>query len=144
MIGAASRILCEIRRLKENADMTVSNKTRSANPRSGSVSQISRWLAAFAGSGVLIVAGMAWPARADADNGERLAQRWCASCHVVGSQQTRAASDAPPFSAIAARENYSGALIALYLLNPHPRMPDMNLTRAEAADLAAYIATQKR
>jgi hypothetical protein len=27
---------------------------------------------------------------------------------------------------------------ALFLLNPHPRMPDMNLSRSEAADLAAY------
>lgn len=115
--------------------MTVSNESRSSKPRAGSVRQIRRWLTALAGSSVLIVAGMVLPARAGADNGERLAQRWCASCHVVGAQQTRAASDAPPFSAIAARENYSGALIALYLLNPHPRMPDMNLTRAEAADL---------
>lgn len=87
--------------------------------------------------------GHALPARAGADNGARLAQRWCASCHVVGTEQRRANTDAPPFSTIATRENYSGALIALYLLTPHPRMPDMNLTRAEAADLAAYIATQK-
>jgi hypothetical protein len=26
---------------------------------------------------------------------------------------------------------------------PHPRMPDMNMSRAEAADLAAYIAGQR-
>ncbi len=25
---------------------------------------------------------------------------------------------------------------------PHPKMPDMNLSRNEAADLAAYIAKQ--
>jgi len=29
------------------------------------------------------------------------------------------------------------------LLTPHPRMPDMDLTRAEAADLVAYIASLK-
>lgn len=120
-------------------EMIDSGKTHARRLR-----QIGRRLAAFAACGVLLAAGTALPAQAGADNGERLAQRWCASCHAVGPQQTRAASDAPPFSAIAARENYSGALIALYLLNPHPRMPDMNLTRAEAADLAAYIATQKR
>jgi hypothetical protein len=33
--------------------------------------------------------------------------------------------------------------IALYLLRPHPQMVDMNLTRTEAGDLAAYIATLK-
>lgn len=32
--------------------------------------------------------------------------------------------------------------IALYLLLPHPKMPDMNLSRKEAADLAVYIARQ--
>ena len=31
-----------------------------------------------------------------------------------------------------------------YLLMPHPKMPDMNLTRNEAADLAAYIVSQGR
>ena len=33
-------------------------------------------------------------------------------------------------------------MVALYLLLPHPRMPDMNLSRNEAADLAAYIKSQ--
>jgi hypothetical protein len=36
---------------------------------------------------------------------------------------------------------FDAAKVALFLLNPHPKMPDMNLSRAEAADLAAYIAT---
>jgi hypothetical protein len=29
------------------------------------------------------------------------------------------------------------------LLEPHPKMPNMSLSRTEAADLAAYIATLK-
>jgi hypothetical protein len=33
---------------------------------------------------------------------------------------------------------------ALFLLLPHPRMPDMSFSRAEAADLAAYFETQGR
>jgi hypothetical protein len=31
--------------------------------------------------------------------------------------------------------------LAFFLLDPHPKMPDMALTRAEAADLAAYISS---
>jgi hypothetical protein len=31
----------------------------------------------------------------------------------------------------------------LFLLDPHAKMPDMGLSRTEAADLAAYIATLK-
>jgi mono/diheme cytochrome c family protein len=81
---------------------------------------------------------------ADADNGQRLAHRWCAACHVVSATQTRSATDqAPPFATIASRPNFGAAGIALYLLAPHPKMPDMSLTRTEAADLAAYIATLK-
>ena len=33
-------------------------------------------------------------------------------------------------------------MLALFLLSPHPKMPDMNLSRNEAADLAAYIKSQ--
>jgi hypothetical protein len=29
------------------------------------------------------------------------------------------------------------------LLDPHPKMPDMGLSRSDAADLAAYIAALK-
>jgi len=50
----------------------------------------------------------------------------------------------PPFSEVAKTENFDAAKLALFLLAPHPRMPDMNLTRAEAADLAAFIAEQKK
>jgi hypothetical protein len=31
----------------------------------------------------------------------------------------------------------------LFLLDPHPKMPDMGLSRSDAADLASYIATLK-
>jgi hypothetical protein len=31
--------------------------------------------------------------------------------------------------------------VAFFLLDPHPKMPDMALTRSEAADLADYIAS---
>jgi mono/diheme cytochrome c family protein len=80
---------------------------------------------------------------ADVRNGETLAKRWCAACHVVASDQKRANGQAPPFSAIGKTPDLDPAKLALFLLLPHPKMPDMNLSRAEASDLAAYIATQK-
>jgi len=79
---------------------------------------------------------------ADAANGEKLAKRWCATCHVVAADQQRGSTQAPPFSATAKRRGFDAGKLALYLLLPHPRMPDMNLSRSEAADLAAYIARQ--
>jgi len=81
---------------------------------------------------------------ADPNNGSRLAHRWCEACHVVTLTQTRASTDlAPPFASIAKRPDFDAAKIALFLLDPHPKMPDMSLTRNEAADLAAFIGTLK-
>jgi mono/diheme cytochrome c family protein len=80
---------------------------------------------------------------ADADNGRRLARRWCTPCHVVASRQRGTTSEAPPFSEIASRPDFNAARIALFLLDPHPKMPDMGLSRTDAGDLAAYIATLK-
>jgi hypothetical protein len=62
----------------------------------------------------------------------------------VSPTQRRPATDqAPTFAAIAKIPDLTAAKIALFLLNPHPKMPDMGLSRTEAADLAAYIATLK-
>jgi mono/diheme cytochrome c family protein len=38
---------------------------------------------------------------------------------------------------------FDAAKIAFFLLDPHPNMPNMVLSRDEAADIAAYIATLK-
>ncbi len=80
---------------------------------------------------------------ADTANGKRLAERWCASCHVVTSSQQRGNTQAPPFSEIAKKPHLDAPMIALFLLVPHPKMPDMNLSRNEAGDIAAYIASLK-
>ena len=80
---------------------------------------------------------------ADAQKGETLAKRWCATCHIVASNQQRGTTQSPPFSAIASKPGFNETALAYFLLMPHPRMPDMNLSRSEAADIAAYIKTQK-
>ena len=81
---------------------------------------------------------------ADPSNGRRLAHRWCEACHVVTPTQSRAATDqAPPFATIAKMPDINSAKTALLLLDPHPKMPAMGLSRSEAADLAAYIVSLK-
>lgn len=80
---------------------------------------------------------------ADARKGETLAKRWCATCHIVASDQQRGTTQSPPFSAIANKPGFNETALAYFLLTPHPRMPDMNFSRTEAADIAAYINTQK-
>jgi mono/diheme cytochrome c family protein len=75
---------------------------------------------------------------ADVNHGQVLAERWCAACHVTGPDQRRG-TEAPPFAAIAKKPDFDEGRLAFFLMDPHPKMPSMELTRAEAADLAAYI-----
>jgi len=89
---------------------------------------------------ILAMLGACAPAvAADAANGERLAKRWCAACHVVAPGQTSAQSDAPSFAAISATRRIPE--IDAFLKQSHPQMPDMSLTRAEIADLIAHMQT---
>ena len=102
---------------------------------------MNRMLAALLSLTIFAAPGTAWAA--NAANGKTLAERWCAACHVVSPVQKQATTQAPPFSEVAKKEHIDAQMLALFLLNPHPKMPDMNLTRNEAADLAAYIISLK-
>ena len=91
-----------------------------------------------------LLAGVSSAMAADADNGQRLAQRWCASCHVVAPDQREASADAPPFASIAKTPGFDGQRVAFFLLEPHPKMPPMALSRRDAEDLAAYMVRLSR
>jgi mono/diheme cytochrome c family protein len=112
------------------------------------MSKTGLWLA-IAAAAVLCAAafgifatGAARPAlAADASNGKRVAELWCSACHVVTVNQRQANADAPPFEEIAKRPNFSEPGLVTFLLDPHAKMPNMNLTRIEANDIAAYIGT---
>ena len=81
---------------------------------------------------------------ANPDNGLTLAQRWCATCHVVDGDQKRASADVPPFAAIARKQDFTPEKVAFFLLDPHPTMPNFPLSRSEAGDIAAYIGTLRK
>ena len=81
---------------------------------------------------------------ADANNGAQLAKRWCATCHVVDSDQKQANADVPPFAAIARKPGFTPEKVAFFLLDPHPKMPNFPLSRSEAADIAAYIGSLRK
>jgi len=90
---------------------------------------------------VLLCLSSAAVLAADVSHGEALAKRWCAACHIVSADQTRGADNVPPFATIAMKPGFSAEKIAQFLMDPHPKMPDMQLTRGEARDLGAYIAS---
>jgi mono/diheme cytochrome c family protein len=81
---------------------------------------------------------------ADADHGAVLAKRWCATCHLVESDQKQASADVPPFTVIARKPDFAPEKIASFLLEPHPKMPNFPLSRDEAADIAAYIGSLRK
>jgi mono/diheme cytochrome c family protein len=81
---------------------------------------------------------------ADADHGADLAKRWCATCHMVDSNQKQASADVPPFAMIAAKPDFTPEKLAFFLLEPHPKMPNFPLSRSEAADIAAYIGSLRK
>ena len=80
---------------------------------------------------------------ADADSGKRVAQARCALCHLVEPQQPQEVADSPPFETIARRPGFNAEVLAFLLLDPHPRM-NVPMTRREAQDIAAYVATLAR
>jgi mono/diheme cytochrome c family protein len=79
----------------------------------------------------------------DAGSGKQLAERWCQSCHAISANQPMAVTEAPPFSTIARKPGFDEAKVAAFLLEPHPKMPPLGLSREAVSDLAAFIASQK-
>jgi mono/diheme cytochrome c family protein len=91
---------------------------------------------------ILVAALAASPSSAaNPDQGETLAKRWCTGCHLVAGDQKNATTEAPPFASVAKRSDFDATKIAFFLLDPHPKMPNMELSRDEASDIAAYIKT---
>jgi len=78
--------------------------------------------------------------RADAETGKRIALARCSPCHIVAPNQREELANAPPFASIARNTGFSAEALAYAILSPHPHM-NMTVTRQEANDIAAYIAT---
>jgi len=95
-----------------------------------------------AAAGVVLAALSIGPAfAADPTHGGEIAKRWCASCHVVADDQSHGADNVPTFASIGRRPGVTADRIATFLRDPHPKMPDMQISRSESEDLAAYIVS---
>lgn len=79
------------------------------------------------------------------NDGRRLAEKLCVSCHIVGADTSNTVNaDVPGFVTIANRPNQSAERIAGRLISPHPPMPRISLTRDEIRHLAAYIMSLRK
>ncbi len=98
-----------------------------------------RMLACLTAAMVLAAAQTAHAA-GDPLDGERIAQRWCSGCHLVGQRgRGGGGAPAPAFVALANNPAKSENYLKTWITNPHPPMPNFNLSRRTVDDLVAYI-----
>ena len=86
---------------------------------------------------LFLTSGELWAA--DADAGHRLARQWCVECHIVEPTQESASDVAPPFEAIADDPNPTPEGMRAWLADPHPPMPNLQLSTGEIENILAYI-----
>ena len=80
----------------------------------------------------------------DPARGRIIADTWCSLCHLVDGDESRTVlADVPTFTAIAQRLPSDAEVLAAFIIDPHPPMPDLGLSRKDIRDVLAYIATLK-
>ena len=102
-----------------------------------------RWkMASAAGLFGLCLAAPLTPAMAASGNpdaGAAIAQAWCANCHLVSPDQAIARTEAPSFQTLADQPDRTIEGLEAFLFDPHPPMPDLDLSRQQIDDVIAYI-----
>jgi len=96
-------------------------------------------IAAFIVTAALSSAAVA----ADAETGRTIARQWCAGCHIVEAAQAGGDS-APAFPSIANDPNRNPSALRAWLSDPHPPMPNLQLSRSEIDDVIAYLQTLRQ
>lgn len=91
-------------------------------------------IALFTGSGAVAQ---------NAENGQRLSERWCSQCHAIGPVPGKF-KGVPSFASIANREIVTPEMIASFLRMPHATMPNFPLSRKDAQDISAFITGMKK
>lgn len=91
----------------------------------------------------VLLAGNQTAYAGDIERGRALSLHWCVACHVVAPEAT--GSDAgPAFASLASLPGQTEQALRNWLADPHPPMPDFDLTAVEFDDLAAYIMSLKQ
>lgn len=82
----------------------------------------------------------------DTLKGREIARTWCANCHVVEENPTRAVDSAPTFAAIADKAGVTAEGLRAFLSAQHSggvqgRMPNLSLSRNDVDNVVAYLLT---
>lgn len=86
----------------------------------------------------------AQPAGNAAAEGKRLAQQYCATCHVVAPSTQGGWTDAPSFQSIAQRPEATVTRLSGFIQKGHLDMMNDQRPKPEADALAAYIVSLRR
>jgi mono/diheme cytochrome c family protein len=90
---------------------------------------------------LMLFGGAAVALAQNAENGRRLAERWCVECHAIEAGKP---GKAVSFATIAAKDGVTSEMIASFLRLPHATMPNLPLTRTDPQDIAAFIMGMKK
>ncbi len=101
-----------------------------------------RFLASGLTAACLIFGLPANAADGDPVAGAALAKQWCAACHDTGHGAT-VKDGAPTFAEVARHPKFSADRLKVWLSDPHPPMPKLDLSRRSIEDLISYISTFK-
>ena len=72
--------------------------------------------------------------------GLAFAKRFCSNCHLVDDAAGASVpAGIPSFRSIANRPDQTGQRITDKMINPHPPMPDIQLSSVEMLDIIAYM-----
>ena len=99
-----------------------------------------RWTGFLGLAGALLATVAGAQQEGDPARGRRLAETWCSGCHVIGPGASGPVVDATPtFPSIARMPSATGMSLRAFLLTPHSRMPDIQMSREQTDDVVAYI-----
>lgn len=92
---------------------------------------------------LLLAAARAFPAAlppGNAEAGKQLVLNSCTACHAP-MEPAYATDGAPPLSFLAHDNKADPRWVRAWLMDPHPPMPGIMLSRQQVADVMAYLST---
>ena len=95
---------------------------------------------------VLLLPAAAAQGAGDAEEGRRVAEKWCARCHVVGTAKPYGGIDSTPtfFLMSEKLENYRQRVQTFKQRRPHKALDFDEVSRDDLENLLAYIGTLER
>jgi len=98
----------------------------------------------FLFSVVHTAAGASRPTPRKVNEGHRLAQAWCQSCHAIEPGMSGSFDLAPSFQAVADRNGTTALSLKVFWRTSHHDMPNLVIAPDQADVLSEYILSLKR